>query len=195
LKTSEILHLKYVGPWSEQWGPLHFYHLKNGEKKVIPSAKKIYGCQLYLTGARAPNGELMMIVSNIKSDDAVEKYCNRWQIETLFQCLKGRGFNFEATHMTNRSRIKKLIVLLAIAFCWAHKVGQWRAINQKPIKLKKHGRPSKSIFRYGLDLVHDAIAKLASTVRSIAQMVRILGDPPEDQPSYFLHHSVKVRVF
>jgi len=172
-----------------------FYHLKYGDKKIISPTKKIYGCQLYLTGARSPNGDLMMIVSNIKSDDAIEKYCTRWEIETLFQCLKGRGFHFEATHMTNRFRIKKLVVLLAIAFCWAHKVGQWQAINKKPIRIKKHGRPSKSIFRYGLDLIHDAMVQLVSTVRRIVHMIRVFEDPPEDHPSYFLHHSVKLRIF
>jgi predicted AAA+ superfamily ATPase len=33
LKTSEILHLKYVGPWSEQWGPLHGLQAFDKNKK------------------------------------------------------------------------------------------------------------------------------------------------------------------
>ena len=57
--------------------------------------------------------------------------------------------------MTDRSKIKKLIVLIAIAFCWAHKTGEWRCNNERQIKLKKHGRREKSIFRYGLDLLQD----------------------------------------
>jgi len=40
--------------------------------------------------------------------------------------------------------------LLAIAFCWAHIVGEWLA-DLKPIKIKKHGRLAKSIFRLGFD--------------------------------------------
>ncbi|MBK9040676.1 MAG: transposase [Bdellovibrionales bacterium] len=32
----------------------------------------------------------------------------RWQIETLFSCLKSRGFNLEETHVTDLERIKKL---------------------------------------------------------------------------------------
>ncbi len=40
--------------------------------------------------------------------------------------------------------------MLAIAFCWAHAIGEWLA-QQKPIKIKKHGRFAKSIFRAGFD--------------------------------------------
>jgi hypothetical protein len=54
----------------------------------------------------------------------------------LFFCLKGRGFNLEETRRTDRSRIKRLLVVPAIAFCWAHRTGEWRHENIKPIKIK-----------------------------------------------------------
>ena len=41
---------------------------------------------------------------------------DRWQIETLFGCLKTRGFNFEDTHLTDPERLSKLLGLLALAF-------------------------------------------------------------------------------
>lgn len=47
----------------------------------------------------------------------------------LFQSLKGRGFCFEETRLTHYERIAKLILLLVIGFCWAHKVGEWQAIK------------------------------------------------------------------
>ncbi|KTD27492.1 putative Transposase (IS4 family) [Legionella maceachernii] len=74
--------------------------------------------------------------------------------QTLFSCLKSRGFNFEDTHVTKPERIAKLIALLAIGFCWAYKAGQWLH-KQKPIKIMKHGRKAISFFRYGLDLIRD----------------------------------------
>jgi hypothetical protein len=77
----------------------------------------------------------------------------------LFGCLKGRGFHFEDTHITGRERIKKLMVLLAIAFSWAHRTGEWRN-EQSPIKIKKHGRPAISLFRYGLDFLCNALANV-----------------------------------
>ncbi|TID57720.1 IS4 family transposase, partial [Legionella pneumophila] len=37
--------------------------------------------------------------------------------------------------MTQPDRIEKLLVLLTIAFCWAHKTGEWQHV-QKAIKIK-----------------------------------------------------------
>ena len=101
------------------------------------------------------DGELLIVVTNDSPGFAIRIYALRWEIESLFSCLKGRGFNFEDTHITHQERIKKLFALLAIAFCLAHKVGEWRH-EQKAIKIKKHGRPAKSIFKYGLDYIIDA---------------------------------------
>ena len=73
--------------------------------------------------------------------------------------IKGRGFHFEDTHVTDRDRIRKIFALLAIAFCWAHKTGEWQQ-EIKPIKIKKHGRPAVSLFRKGLDYIVNAIINL-----------------------------------
>ena len=157
-----------------------FYHLKPNEKLSLGKAKNIFGCTVFVTGAKAANGELMIVASNIKTEDVIEVYLLRWQIESLFQSLKSRGFNFEDTHITDRNKIKKLVVLLAIAFCWAHKTGEWRCENEKRIKLKKHGRKEKSFFRYGLDLIHNALVMLVTTVRPIIRLVKLLK-PPTDE--------------
>jgi hypothetical protein len=46
-----------------------------------------------------------------------------------------------------------------IAFCWAHHTGKWQHENVKEIKVKKHKRLAKSIFRVGLDLIRDSLFK------------------------------------
>ena len=101
----------------------------------------------------------------------------RWEIECLFGCFKGRGFNFEDTHITDKERIKKLVALLAIAFTWAHRTGEWQN-EQRPIKIKKHGRPAVSLFRYGLDFLCDSIARLAYKTNHFQQALRILNSIP-----------------
>ena len=64
----------------------------------------------------------------------------------------------------NKARLTRLIriltALLAIAFCWAHKTGEWLHKEVEPIKIKAHGRPAKSLFRYGLDFIGEAIFKV-----------------------------------
>ena len=156
-----------------------FYGLKPGEKLALEGKRKIYKNQLYLSGTLGNKGDLVIIVSNIKTDGAVENYYKRWEIEVLFQCLKNRGFRFEDTHITNRIKIKKMIVLLAIAFCWAHKTGEWRCIHEQAIKLKTHGRKAQNIFRYGLDLLQDIISVINNKTRNIMILINILASPFE----------------
>lgn len=83
-------------------------------------------------------------------DDAIALYRKWWEIETLFGCLKRRGFRMEDTQMTTRAKIEKLIFVLAIAFCWSYKLG---AVKHEgaPIAKKTNGHPARSLFRLGLD--------------------------------------------
>jgi len=71
--------------------------------------------------------------------------------------------------VTDRSRIKRLLVVPVIAFCWAHRTGEWRYENIKPIKIKKHKRLAKSYFKYGLDWLRDNLLKPAAAVSSALQ--------------------------
>ena len=86
----------------------------------------------------------------------MEEYKKRWKIEVLFEALKSSGFNFEDTHLKDEKRLHTLFAVLAIAFCWAYHVGAWRH-EVKPIRIKKHQRPAKSIFRYGFDWIRHAL--------------------------------------
>lgn len=115
------------------------------------------------------------VVTNVKPDEtqpdqAIKIYAIRWEIETLFGCLKSKGFNFEDTHIVNRNRIKKLIAVLAIAFCWAHLTGEWRHQCEKTIRLKKHGRPQYSLFRYGLDWIMTALFQRGQKLRQLVTL-------------------------
>lgn len=136
-----------------------FYGLKPQEERVIQGKRKILGHPLHIAGLRLSDGKLLIVATTECPNDAIKIYGMRWEIETLFGCLKGRGFHFEDTHITDRDRIKKVFVLLSIAFCWAHKMGEWRN-EVKPIKFKKHGRSAISLFQYGLDYVSNSIMKV-----------------------------------
>ena len=81
-------------------------------------------CSVYLSGLRLSDGELLIVASHQLTPDAVKIYGLRWEIGTLFGCLKGRGFKLEETRVVGYLRIKKLLVLPVIAFCWSHKVGE-----------------------------------------------------------------------
>jgi len=129
--------------------------------------RSIWGLELWVTGMRLASGEYLIVVAGHYTARAIEDYAKRWEIETLFGCLKSRGFRLEETHVIEPERLKKLIALLALAFCWAHIVGEWLS-QQKPLKTKKHGRLAKSIFRYGFDHLRRILCNLSDRFQRIA---------------------------
>lgn len=124
---------------------------------ILSGRRCVWEHSLYIIGFKMPDGELVIIATQEQPETALEDYKERWQIETLFSCLKTRGFDLEATHMKNPDRLEKLLAFTAIAFSWAHIIGEWRH-EVKPIKIKKHERPARSLFRYGLDYLRNCLS-------------------------------------
>jgi len=93
-----------------------FYGLQLGEQRLIEGKRLIWGHPLFLAGLRLEDGELLIVATSNEPTDAIQIYGLRWEIETLFGCLKGRGFHFEETHITDQERIKKLLVPLPFNF-------------------------------------------------------------------------------
>lgn len=148
-----------------------------------PKAKKefgmtvwVFGQKVYLAGSRSERGELMIVATNQDPRNAIATYLRRWEIESLFQGLKGRGFCFEATHITQLECINKLTALLAIGFVWAHKVGEWKAAI-KPIiwkQFRNQKRPQYSYFRYGLDHIRQLILHVYDKVVQLEESFSLI---------------------
>jgi hypothetical protein len=143
---------------------------------IFEKPRRIWGLELSVSGMRLVSGEYLIVVTPAYTGTAIEDYARRWEIETLFGCLKSRGFRLEETHVIEPERLKKLIALLALAFCWAHVVGEWLS-RQKALPTKKHGRLAKSIFRYGLDHLRRILCNLADRFQQIAfrQVTQLLS--------------------
>lgn len=143
---------------------------------------ELLGVSLYLSGMRLDDGDLLIIASTKYDEDSLQKYSLRWQIENLFQSLKGRGFRLEDTHVTSLIKLDKLMVILTVGFAMAYKIGYWKHVEKKAIKIKKHGRPAYSLFRYGLDLIRDTLLKPKNVITSTQEWLAILflWTPPID---------------
>lgn len=134
----------------------HYDYLDTQQVYVCPKRCWVFGLRLCIAVTKSKEGELVVLVCNADPDKALLRYAQRWQVETLFSALKSRGFNLEDTHLTTAERLDKLLALLAIAFAWAHLIGEW-CYQQRPLKLKKHGYLPKSYFKRGLDTLRSAI--------------------------------------
>jgi len=147
-----------------------FQDLQPQQSKVLSRKRRLWGHWLYLAGLRLEDGSLLVVATNHAPSTAIADYAHRWGIETLFGCLKTRGFCLEATQIKDPERLKKL-ALLTLAFCWAHRVGEW-VVKHQPLKIKKHRRKVRSIFRAGLDHLRQILLNLDSCQ---AQFVHILS--------------------
>lgn len=116
---------------------------------------------VYLSGMKVLNKDNkieFVIIATFRPDpNALMRYKDRWQIETMFRAYKSSGFNLEDTHLTNLERISKMLSLISVAFVWAYRVGIYRNDHIKPIQIKKHGRKACSFFKYGLTFIANAL--------------------------------------
>lgn len=138
-----------------------------GRAVLLKGARRLLGQELFVAGLRRPDGDYVIVCAPDESEALLEDYARRWEIETLFSCLKTRGFCLEATHVTEPERLRKLVALLALAFCWAHAVGEWLT-QHEPLKIKKHGRLARSIFRHGFDHLRRILCNLTSVAQQLA---------------------------
>ena len=100
-------------------------YLAKGQSYVCPKRVWIYGLRLQLALTKSAEGELVALACTDKPERALVCYAQRWNIECLFSALKTRGFNLEDTRLTQTDKLDNLIAMLAIAFSWAHLLGEW----------------------------------------------------------------------
>jgi hypothetical protein len=122
-------------------------------------------CQSFLIGVTAEHPHR-----------AIADYAKRWFIETLFGCLKTRGFCLGSTHLKDLERLSRMIALLTIPLCWAFRTGEWLAA-QKPIAIKKHGRKARSIFRYGFAPLRRTLLNLEQHVDEFLRLLTFCFEP------------------
>jgi hypothetical protein len=157
--------------------------LEKGEYTVLKGkrslGKNYLGPKLSVSALRTEEGELVIVATNDRPHAALNIYRERWQIETLFGCLKTRGFNFENTHMVHLDRISTLLAMLSIAFTFAYIVGLWLH-EVKPIKFKSHGRKAVSFFRYGLDYLRRIFLKPEKMAEQLKEIIERFIEPFDD---------------
>jgi hypothetical protein len=126
--------------------------------------RRVLGGERFVCGTRLASGEFLIVVSD--RERALSVYGSRWGIETLFGAFKSRGFDLEATHVTDPVRLSRLVALLALAYTWAGVCGVWRFAQAVAagLKLRKHGRWPVSVLRLGLDFLQPIMARLCRSV-------------------------------
>jgi len=114
-----------------------FAHVRKNEFCAFGQTM-LFDQKLHLGGIRSSKSdESLVVVSNRPMDkETITTYRKRWEIETMFGALKGRGFNFEESKISEEAKVNKLMAFLSISFVWSILAGKYRQ-QQEPIAFKK----------------------------------------------------------
>jgi hypothetical protein len=164
---------------------IHVKFLFDRPKPGVYRGGKICGAKVNIVGRRLSNKErkeekedILIVVTNEPVSDPAETlkiYKQRWEVETLFRAYKKKGFNLEATHITDPDRIRKLVALLSLALVWCYKVGIKYDACYEPIEIKKHGYKQYSYVKYGLDILSNILHSLPIKVTEFLNAVILLS--------------------
>ena len=81
------------------------FSLSTGETMAIWQPRKVWGQMVYLAASKK-GSDPMVVICNAKPCRAISDYLQRWQIETMFQAMKGWVFNLEDTHLMRKKERK-----------------------------------------------------------------------------------------
>jgi len=151
-----------------------FSSLQPQQQQVLRHRRQLWGRWVYVAALRLEDGKLLIVVTNHRPHQAIADYAKRWGIETLFGCLKTRGFCLESTHLKDPERLSRMLALLTIALCWAFRTGEWLA-QLSSIPIKKHGRKAKSTFRHGLDYLRRILLNLELFTDEFFRVLQLLS--------------------
>ena len=138
--------------------------LKSGQRMEFRRKRKLWNQTVFVAVCRKADGDNVIVISSERSGRILLEYGMRWQIETLFGCLKTRGFQLEDTHLTTGERVSKLLSLLTLSTICALLSGEM-ASREIPTKIKKHGRPEKSVFRLGFEALRNCFCQILTNDR------------------------------
>lgn len=113
--------------------------------KVLPQTSK--------NGNSNKCQRLYVVSNHYEGKEALALYRQRWGIELLFSNLKKRGFDLEETHLTEDSKLERLMAVVSLSFLFTYGWGlHLRSFEKQTAHIKR-----QSDFRYGLDSIEEML--------------------------------------
>jgi Transposase DDE domain len=139
---------------------------------------KLWELDVFVGGKRLYHDNFLIVISshfvNDSTQDVLSEYRLRWRIETLFQALKGRGFDLESCRLSQEIRLSGWFGFLALGLCWCLKVGT--LLDERfPLPLKKHKRRAESVFHRGASELQIHLCRVAGRCGALS-MERLLQE-------------------
>lgn len=146
IKKNAIVGLKSAGRHAASRGR------KPGNLQDIFGLRLFFACKKMSSNGR--DTHLLVVSNRFQGKQALKIYKRRWGIERLFGHLKKKGFDLEATHMTDAGKLEKLFAVVALAFTYSYAWGSY--LRHSGLKNNAASK-RKSLFRLGLEEILNLI--------------------------------------
>lgn len=99
--------------------------------------------------------EPLYLVSNFSTGgEACHWYGKRFRIETLFSDHKSRGFNLHKSHLSDPTRISRLMIATSLAYIWLVYLGEYALEQSWHLLIDRTERRDLSLFQLGARLLN-----------------------------------------
>ena len=78
----------------------------------------VYGVRMRVLACKNLHGEIIYLADHGWGTPATDRYAQRRNAETMHQALKGRGFDLEATRLTDGARLSLLFGVVTLTCVW-----------------------------------------------------------------------------
>ena len=173
LRTSETTTLC----WEDHWFPYKetLEHIQPGEVFVVPKALftgRGYGPVMGMTWWRKDCKEPIHLVTNMQDpDEACRFYGKRFKIETFFSDEKGRGFHLQKSHLSDPSRLNRLLMAAFLAYYCIIALGVTAIQRRWQDIIHRTDRCDLSLFQLGLRLL-DHLLEEDLTIELTLRIIR-----------------------
>ncbi len=113
--------------------------------------------------------EALFVISDLPAGrKRITDYRLRWRVESTFQDLKSRGWDWEASHVRRLDRVDRMLFVLFLLVWWLAHLAASCIHNGRRDRYDRHDRRDKSILRIGRLYLFD-IERRASRLSDLKQ--------------------------
>lgn len=103
--------------------------------------------------AKGHQEPLHLITNMTSADEACRLYAKRFRIETFFSDQKSRGFHFHQSHLSDPTRLSRLLIAACLAYIWIIYLGALCEQDDWISIIHRSDRCDLSLFQLGLRLL------------------------------------------
>jgi hypothetical protein len=122
--------------------------------EAVLFTRQRYGPVLAVAWWRKGFEEPLYLISNMDlKEEACYWYQKRFKIETFFSDQKSRGFHLHKSHLSDPSRLGKLMIAACLAYLWIVQLGLWSFGQKLHSVVHRTDRCDLSLFQLGLRIL------------------------------------------